>query len=62
MDGLRIGRRVIQPMMFPDRKKPSLMIFEEPNRYIKVATFNSRESAEMFMGYLFKMVGLEAEE
>ena len=61
MDGLRAGKRVIQVMNYPDRKRPSLVIFEEPNRYVKVATFNSEESAEAFMKYLFAMVGLEAE-
>jgi len=62
MDGLRMGKMVIQPMHFPDRKRPSLMIFEDPNRYVKVATFSSEESAEAFMKYLFAMVGLEAED
>ena len=61
MIGIRKGKQVIQPMMFPDRKKPCLMIFEEPNRFIKVASFNSKESAELFMEYLAEMFGLDTE-
>ena len=55
MWGIRIGNKAIHPMEMPYRKKPCLAIFEEPNRYTKVATFNNEESARIFMEYLYKM-------
>lgn len=61
MIGIRKGQKIIQPMTFPDRKKPCLMIFKEPNQFIKVASFNSKESAELFMEYLAEMFGLDTE-
>lgn len=64
MIGIRKGQKVIQPMMFPDKKKPCLMIlseFGESNQFIKVATFNSKEAAELFMEYLAEMFGLDTE-
>ena len=55
MWGIRIGNKAIHPMEMPYRKKPCLAIFEEPNRYTKVATFNNEESARIFMEYLYEM-------
>ena len=60
MIGIRKGQKIIQPMMFPDRKKPCLMIRRE-NGFAKVASFNSKESAELFMEYLAEMFGLDTE-
>lgn len=45
----------------PRFKKPCLCIFEEPNRYIKVASFNGSQEAVLFMQYLFDMFKEEEE-
>jgi len=55
MWGIRIGNKAIHPMEMPYRKKPCLTIFEEPDRYVKVATSNNEESARIFMEYLYEM-------
>ena len=37
-----------QIMHIPQRKKPCLFVFEQPNAYIHVATFRNEESAKLF--------------
>lgn len=37
-------------------KRPSLLIFEEPNTWVKVATFSNEANARKFMDYLGKML------
>lgn len=38
------------------RKRDGLYLFEEPNSYRRVATFNSEENADRFLEYLWKML------
>ena len=43
-------------------KNYGIYLFEEPNIYIKVATFNSDENADVFIEYLTKMFDIEERE
>lgn len=43
-------------------KRPSLLIFENPNKWIKLATFSNEENARMFMNYLGEMMNAERVE
>ena len=43
-------------------KNYSIYIFEEPNWYRKVATFNSDETAVKFMEYMTKMFDIQEKE
>lgn len=57
------GRMKILAMHFPYRKKVCLGIYDyHSNAFIKVATFNNDESAEVFMKYLALFVGAERKE
>lgn len=40
-------------------KKVGIYLFEEPNSYRKVATFNSDENADRFIEYLTKMFDIK---
>jgi len=57
------GKKKIGMMdMSPILKKPCLVMYEEPNRYIKVASFNDSQAAIAFMQYLADMFGIEKGE
>lgn len=43
-------------------KNYGIYLFEEPNSYRKVATFNCDENADRFIEYLIKMFDIEEEE
>lgn len=43
-------------------KRPSLLVFQEPNRWIKLATFSNEENARTFMNYLGEMMNAERVE
>ena len=44
-------------------KRYGIYLFEKPNNcYVKVATFNSDESADKFMDYITKMFGIIEEK
>lgn len=43
-------------------KNYGIYIFEEPNSYRKVATFNCDENADRFMEYITKMFDIQEKE
>lgn len=43
-------------------KRYGIYLFEKPNCYVKVATFNSDESADKFMDYITKMFDIIEEK
>lgn len=43
-------------------KHYGIYLFEKPNSYRKVATFNSDENADRFIDYLTKMFDIEERE
>lgn len=43
-------------------KNYGIYIFEEPNSYRKVATFNGDENADRFMEYITKMFDIQEKE
>lgn len=53
---LQKGEEKIGAFLFPDRKKPSLC-YQKGGRIIVYGTFNSIESAEIFMDELADFVG-----
>lgn len=46
-------------MKMPYRKKYCLAIFESPNSVLKVASFNSKETAEDFIAYMQRFLGTD---
>ena len=52
---LRINDKAVSVMHLPERKKPCLMVFTEPNIWTKVASFNNEKDSDEFMEYLEEM-------